>query len=86
MVAKNLTLSLETQILKKLFFLLVFKLALDFIPLTSTDGFASNLLQPPEPQLSFTHLGHVKCLGRPYHFKFFKDCLPQILLGPFLNT
>ena len=20
------------------------------------------------------------------HFKFFKDCLPQILLGPFLNT
>ena len=26
------------------------------------------------------------CLGRPYHFKIFKDCLPQILLGPFLNT
>ena len=25
-------------------------------------------------------------LGRPYPFKFFKDCLPQILLGPFLNT
>ena len=25
------------------------------------------------------------CLGRPYHFKFFRDCLPQILLGPFLN-
>ena len=25
-------------------------------------------------------------LNRPYHFKFFKDCLPQILLGPFLNT
>ena len=25
-------------------------------------------------------------LGRPYHFKFFKDCLPQILLGPFLKT
>ena len=25
-------------------------------------------------------------LGRPYHFKFFKGCLPQILLGPFLNT
>ena len=24
------------------------------------------------------------CLGRPYHFKFFKGCLPQILLGPFL--
>ena len=21
-----------------------------------------------------------------YHFKFFKGCLPQILLGPFLNT
>ena len=26
------------------------------------------------------------CLGRPFHFKFFKGCLPQILLGPFLNT
>ena len=25
------------------------------------------------------------CLSRPYHFKFFKDCLRQILLGPFLN-
>ena len=25
-------------------------------------------------------------LGRPYHFTFFKGCLPQILLGPFLNT
>ena len=28
----------------------------------------------------------VVCWGRPYHFKFFKGCLPQILLGPFLNT
>ena len=26
------------------------------------------------------------CLNRPYHFKFFKGCLPQISLGPFLNT
>ena len=25
-------------------------------------------------------------IGRPYPFKFFKGCLPQILLGPFLNT
>ena len=25
-------------------------------------------------------------LSRPYRFKFFKGCLPQILLGPFLNT
>ena len=24
--------------------------------------------------------------SRPYHFKSFKGCLPQILLGPFLNT
>ena len=24
--------------------------------------------------------------SRPCHFQFFKDCLPQILLGPFLNT
>ena len=26
------------------------------------------------------------CLSRPYHFKFFKDCLSQVLLGTFLNT
>ena len=26
------------------------------------------------------------CLRRPYHFKFFKGCLPQILLSPFLST
>ena len=26
------------------------------------------------------------CLAKAYLFKFFKDCLPQILLGPFLNT
>ena len=26
------------------------------------------------------------CLNRTYHFKFFKGCLPQILLGIFLNT
>ena len=25
-------------------------------------------------------------LDIPYLFKFFKGCLPQILLGPFLNT
>ena len=24
--------------------------------------------------------------SRPYHFKFFEGCLPQILLDPFLNT
>ena len=26
------------------------------------------------------------CLARPYPFKFFKGCRPQILLGPLLNT
>ena len=25
------------------------------------------------------------CLSRPYHFIFFKGCLPQTLLGPFFN-
>ena len=25
-------------------------------------------------------------LSRPYHFKVFKSCLPQISLGPYLNT
>ena len=24
--------------------------------------------------------------GRSYYFKFFKGCLPQISLGPFVNT
>ena len=31
-------------------------------------------------------LSYTVCLGRPYHFKFFKGCFPEILLGPFLNT
>ena len=26
------------------------------------------------------------CLSRRYPFKFFKGCLPQVLLGPLLNT
>ena len=26
------------------------------------------------------------CLSRPYFFIFFRGCLPQILLGPFLNA
>ena len=25
-------------------------------------------------------------LGRSYHFRFLKGCIPQILFGPFLNT
>ena len=30
--------------------------------------------------------GIMVSLNRPYHFKFFKGCLPQVLLGPFLNS
>ena len=26
------------------------------------------------------------CLSKLYRFKYFKSCLPQISLGPFLNT
>ena len=26
------------------------------------------------------------CLGKSYPFKLVKDCLPQSLLGPFLNA
>ena len=26
------------------------------------------------------------CLGRPYPINVFKGCLPQVLLGQFLNT
>ena len=29
---------------------------------------------------------NLKWYGLPNHFKFFKGSLPQILLGPFLNT
>ena len=25
-------------------------------------------------------------LGKPYQFNFLKGCVPQIILGPFLNT
>ena len=32
------------------------------------------------------NLRDIVCLSKPYPFKFFKGCLPQILLGPFLNT
>ena len=28
-------------------------------------------------------LKNLKCLKRPYHFKIFKGCLPQISFGPF---
>ena len=27
-----------------------------------------------------------RSISRSYHFKFFKGCLPQILLDPFLNA
>ena len=27
----------------------------------------------------------IVCLERPYRFNFFKGCIPQISLGPFLN-
>ena len=30
-------------------------------------------------------LSNMTCLNRPYHLKFFKGCLPQMLLGPLLN-
>ena len=32
------------------------------------------------------HLKGYGLLSRPYPFNFFKGCLPQILLGPLLNT
>ena len=31
-------------------------------------------------------LSHIVRLSKPYHLKFFKGCLPKILLGPLLNT
>ena len=29
---------------------------------------------------------YLKCYGLLYQLKLFKGCLPQVLLGPFLNT
>ena len=42
----------------------------------------------PDQSVCSTHLTLTRpChLGRPYHFNYFRGCLPQILLGPFLNT
>lgn len=31
-------------------------------------------------------LTYMVCLNRPYHLKCFKGCLPQIFLGPSMNT
>ena len=39
-----------------------------------------------EPSKFVKDFKDIVCLGRPYHFKFFKGFLPQILLGQFLNT
>ena len=36
--------------------------------------------------LKYLNWNDMVCLSRPYHFKVFIDCLPQILPGPFLNT
>ena len=37
-------------------------------------------------QVTFVLLTNLKWLSRPYHLKFFKGCLPHILLGSLLNT
>ena len=34
----------------------------------------------------YSRIDQLSALGRPYPFKFYKGCLPQIFLGPFLNT
>ena len=36
--------------------------------------------------VTFVLLKNLKWLSRPYHLKFFKGCLPHILLGSLLNT
>ena len=36
--------------------------------------------------LKWQCLSDMVCLSRRYHFTFFKGCLRQILLGPFLNN
>ena len=37
-------------------------------------------------QVKFVEDSLMVCLNRLYHFNFFKGCLAQIILGPFLNT
>ena len=44
------------------------------------------LHQPKITFNKFTMKPSIICLSRPYHFKFFKGCLPQNLLGPFLDN
>ena len=39
-----------------------------------------------KPVKDSRNLRDMVCLSRPYPFKLFKSCVPQNLLGPFLNT
>ena len=51
--------------------------------------FYNETLNQKQRKPSFYLAQVFKCffyLSGPYHFKFFKGCLPQILLGSFLNT
>ena len=51
----------------------------------------SSAILPPFVALfgsSYSRMDQMKLvsLGRTYHFKFFKGCLPQTLIGPVFNT
>ena len=69
--------------------LLIFKKVLIFYNLNYTKKWVKVFKNRPS-KIKFVEDSLLKiwiytiCLGRPYKFKFFKGCLPQILLGPFL--
>ena len=58
-----------------------------FILFTKQIYMRQNIQECTKKNLRKTTLiwGDIVCLSRPYHFKFFKGRLPQMLLGPFLN-
>ena len=63
-------------------------LSLPIITIFADKGsfFATDTTHKPKVGWRQTNNFLSPALGRPYHFTFFKGCLPQILLGPFLNT
>ena len=59
---------------------------------TATNGTLNETMYSRMDQVKFVEdslqkiWSDIVCLGRPYHFKVFKDCLPHVSLGPFFNT
>ena len=59
---------------------------ISFFQLKHDSQIRLNIKELTEWNLWKTAFKKIEVMNRPYHFKFFKGCLPQISLGPFLNT